>query len=205
MTTTGQGAVYPVPRRLWTPDQGDSGLIVVARQKPLLIVMGGQLISAEEAKRSQSPPLEETRSPAGLVILTRRSTEARQRVIGHPDLATKTRYRHGDTLYVSIAEAVWMENQGHAVELHFEPDDDDRVALEDIRQRVRQHWENDPSPDGWTRPLPRRPRPRSEMPDDREPGNHGPMASPEPSDDNDWDAIQAELLRERRRRLVRGS
>jgi len=60
-------------------------LIVVARQRPLLLVVGGQVV--ENAPNPQTPatPLRETRSAGGLIILSR-STE-KPRIVGHPDLA----------------------------------------------------------------------------------------------------------------------
>ncbi len=76
------------------------------------------------------------------------------RIVGHPDLASGASVQRGDTLYVSIAEAVYRESRGESVELHFTPTDDDSEALSDLRLRARNRWENDRLPDGWTRPLP---------------------------------------------------
>jgi hypothetical protein len=76
------------------------------------------------------------------------------RTIGHPDLASGASVQRGDVLYVSIAEAVYRESRGEAVELHFESTDEDNEALRELRVRARNRWENDRLPDGWTRPLP---------------------------------------------------
>lgn len=83
------------------------------------------------------------------------------RVIGHPDLASGASVQRGDTLYVSIAEAVYRESRGEVVELHFAPTEDDAEALKDLRVRARSRWENDRLPDGWTRPLPPPPTPKT--------------------------------------------
>lgn len=76
------------------------------------------------------------------------------RTIGHPDLASGASVQRGDVLYVSIAEAVYRESRGETVELHFESTPEDNEALQELRVRARNRWENDRLPDGWTRPLP---------------------------------------------------
>ena len=90
------------------------------------------------------------------------------RTIGHPDLASGASVQRGDVLYVSIAEAVYRESRGEAVELHFESTQEDNDALRELRLRARNRWENDRLPDGWTRPLPPPPTPKTtEMSDDQ--------------------------------------
>ncbi len=202
-------------RQLWTPDQGASGLIVVARQRPLLLVVGGQVV--ENAPNPQTPatPLRETRSAGGLIILSR-STE-KPRIVGHPDLATQTRYRRGETLYVSISEALWLESQGEDVELHFQPEPEDQDALAEVKQKVRRRWENDHLPDGWSR---RTDHPASQnrlshgnpggndSRTARNPGQPGtldvPTGDPGSQDhapDPNWDQIRERLIRQRQSRL----
>lgn len=143
--------------RLWLPDHGPAGLIVVARPRPLALVMGGRIVEAEErpSTRETSPAPRESRTASGLIILSRSTRTAPTRIVGHPDLATHARYRRGDTLYVSIAEAVHREAKGESVELHFEPDDADREALEGVAERARRQWDNDALPDAWMRPRKR--------------------------------------------------
>ena len=62
--------------------------------------------------------------------------------------------QRGDTLYVSVAEAIYRESRGEEVEVHLAPTPEDGEALSDLRARARHRWENDRLPDGWTRPLP---------------------------------------------------
>lgn len=76
------------------------------------------------------------------------------RIIGHPDLASGASVQRGDTLYVSVAEAVYRESRGEEVDIHLTPTDEDSEALADLRVRARHRWESDRLPDGWTRPLP---------------------------------------------------
>ena len=76
------------------------------------------------------------------------------RIIGHPDLASGASVQRGETLYVSIAEAVYRESRGEEVELHFLSTEEDNDALRELRVRARSRWENDRLPDGWTHPLP---------------------------------------------------
>ena len=105
----------------------------------------------------------------GLVVLSSSSSGSSSRhveptrVIGHPDLASGTSVQRGQTLYVSVAEAVYRQRQGADVELHLTPTEEDNEALADFRARARQRWESDRLPDGWTRPLPP-PTPKDEAP-----------------------------------------
>ncbi|MBC8143912.1 MAG: hypothetical protein H7Y38_20965 [Armatimonadetes bacterium] len=85
------------------------------------------------------------------------------RVIGHPDLASGASVQRGDTLYVSVAEAIYRQSRGEYVEVHLTPSADDNAALSDLRSRARHRWENDRLPDGWTRPLPQA-KPQMPMP-----------------------------------------
>ncbi|GAB4461834.1 MAG: hypothetical protein OHK0029_27720 [Armatimonadaceae bacterium] len=77
-------------------------------------------------------------------------------MIGHPDLASGASVQRGETLYVSVAEAIYREGRGEEVEVHLIPTPEDDEALADLRSRARHRWENDRLPDGWTRPLPPR-------------------------------------------------
>lgn len=90
----------------------------------------------------------------GLVIMSGPRHKEPTRVIGHPDLASGASVQRGDTLYVSVAEAIYRESRGDYVEVHLTPTADDNAALSDLRSRARHRWENDRLPDGWTRPLP---------------------------------------------------
>jgi len=142
--------------RLWLPDHGPSGLIVVARARPLALVVGGRIVEAvseplQDPARTPAA-LHESRSAGGLVILSRSSRREPTRIVGHPDLATHARFRRGDTLYISVAEAVHRERLGEDVEIHFEPDEDDREALASVALKARRQWEGDQLPDGWMRP-----------------------------------------------------
>jgi hypothetical protein len=91
---------------------------------------------------------------SGLVIVNGTRQKEPTRIIGHPDLASGASVQRGDTLYVSVAEAVYRESRGENVEIHLHPTEEDEVALADLRARARHRWENDRLPDGWTRPLP---------------------------------------------------
>ncbi len=84
-------------------------------------------------------------------------------MIGHPELASGTSVRQGESLYVSIAEAIYRQGQGEEVEIHFAPSAEDDQALAGFRARARRRWEGDRLPDGWTRPLPP-PAPKDEAP-----------------------------------------
>lgn len=90
----------------------------------------------------------------GLVIMSGSRHKEPTQVIGHPDLASGASVQRGDTLYVSVAEAIYRESRGEPVEVHLTPTAEDNAALSDLRARARHRWENDRLPDGWTRPLP---------------------------------------------------
>ncbi|MFM7321812.1 MAG: hypothetical protein ACKO5K_09850, partial [Armatimonadota bacterium] len=137
--------------RLWLPDHGPAGLIVVARARPLALVVGGRIVDTAPPAQPEPAPqaLRESRTTSGLILLTRSPRNEPARVVGHPDLATHARFRRGDTLYVSIAEAVHRESRGEVVEIHFEPYDVDREALAGVAARARRQWEGDQLPDGW--------------------------------------------------------
>lgn len=83
-------------------------------------------------------------------------------VVGHPDLASGASVQRGETLYVSVAEAVYRESRGEEVSIHLRPTEEDCEALSDLRIRARHRWESDRLPDGWTRPLP--PSPAAQQP-----------------------------------------
>jgi len=152
---------------IWTPDQGSAGILVTAQQAPLLAVMGGQVFAAQRTvsdggdgitptglrpgrSRGEGRPV----TLGGLVIMSGARQKEPTRVIGHPDLASGASVQRGDTLYVSVAEAIYRESRGEYVEVHLTPTAEDNAALADLRSRARHRWENDRLPDGWTRPLP---------------------------------------------------
>lgn len=89
-----------------------------------------------------------------LVIVSSTRQKEPSRIIGHPDLASGASVQRGDTLYVSVAEAVYREMRGEEVDIHLTPTAEDNEALADLRVRARHRWETDRLPDGWTRPLP---------------------------------------------------
>ena len=102
----------------------------------------------------------------GLQIVGTTRQKEPARVIGHPDLASGASVQRGDTLYVSVAEAIYRETRGEAIEIHLTPTPEDNEALSDLRQRARHRWDSDRLPDGWTRPLPAQPvAPRQPTPD----------------------------------------
>lgn len=148
--------------RLWTPDQGAAGLLVVARLRPLAAVVGGRIIEVGASGRAAPQGGGRSVTPGGLFIVSSSRKKEPTRIVGHPDLASGASVQRGDTLYVSIAEAVYRESRGDQVELHFTPTDEDAEALQDLRARARSRWENDRLPDGWTRPLPPPPTPKTE-------------------------------------------
>ncbi|MES2460004.1 MAG: hypothetical protein V4671_05420 [Armatimonadota bacterium] len=154
--------------RLWTPAQGLSGLIVAPRRQPLAVVVGGRIYETHSntVGRSGSDPhtgriQPVTIGPGSVNVGSARQKEP-TRVIGHPDLASGASVQRGETLYVSVAEAVYRESRGEEVDIHLTPTEEDREALSDLRVRARQRWESDRLPDGWTRPLP--PMPVSQKP-----------------------------------------
>lgn len=156
--------VQTTPPRLWTPGDGLSGLVVVARTRPLLAVVGHRVVEVDSDNRGQRERREAV-TLGGLVIINASRRPEPKRVVGHPDLASGTSVRHQDRLYVSVAEAVYRQSQGEEVEIHLMPTEEDKEALTDFRARARRRWESDRLPDGWTRPLPP-PAPRMEAPRD---------------------------------------
>jgi hypothetical protein len=94
-------------------------------------------------------------------------------VIGHPDLASGASVQRGETLYVSVAEAVYRESRGEEVEVHLLPTPEDNEALADLRSRARHRWESDRLPDGWTRPLP--PAPVQQVPSPKDSQGSGEL------------------------------
>jgi hypothetical protein len=147
--------------RLWTPASGPSGLIVVPRPRPLIAVVGGHVMEVHRSNDGVSDSgatafagrLRQVML-GGLVIVSNSRQKEPTRVIGHPDLASGASVQRGETLYVSVAEAIYRESRGEEVEVHLTPTPEDNDALGDLRTRARQRWENDRLPDGWTRPLP---------------------------------------------------
>lgn len=99
---------------------------------------------------------------SGIPIVGSARQKEPTRVIGHPDLASGASVQRGETLYVSVAEAVYRETRGEEVDIHLTPTEEDCEALSDLRVRARHRWESDRLPDGWTRPLP--PSPASQQP-----------------------------------------
>jgi hypothetical protein len=140
--------------RLWTPDCGPSGLLLICRPTPLSAVLGGRIVEVNMATRSLFTSRRAS-IEGGLILMSTTRKKEPTRVVGHPELASGASVQRGDTLYVSIAEAVYRESRGEEIELHFVPTADDEEALRDLRVRARNRWENDRLPDGWTRPLPR--------------------------------------------------
>ena len=145
---------------LWTPDSGaSSGLLVAVKNKPLAIVIGGQIIERGNAHRETQNAARETgrgwhATVGGVIIMSSMRHKEPTRVVGHPDLASGASVQRGDILYVSVAEAIYRETRGENVEVHFEPTPADNHALLDLRSRARHRWDSDRLPDGWTRPLP---------------------------------------------------
>lgn len=155
---------------LWTPSRGSSGLIIVPPTRPLAAVIGGRIIEVPSANAFSEAVATVASAIAGrlsrvmlggLVIVSNSRQKEPTRIIGHPDLASGASVQRGDTLYVSVAEAIYRESRGEEVEIHLTPTPEDAEALSDLRTRARQRWENDRLPDGWTRPLPA-PSPRKE-------------------------------------------
>ena len=154
---------------LWTPSHGASGLILIACPRPISLVIGGRIVERSGTGGLELPPTVDPgagrrleRTPGGLIIVSSARRREPTRIVGHPDLASGASVQRGDTLYVSIAEAVYKESHGEPVELHFTPTEEDNDALKDLRVRARNRWENDRLPDGWTRPLPPPPTPKSD-------------------------------------------
>ena len=152
------------PKLLWIPRQSVAGLIYIPPPRRLTIVLGGR-VTAQETKaqlRDTTTRPETLRvTPGGLIIVSSSRKREPNRIIGHPDLASGASVQRGETLYVSIAEAVYRESRGEEVELHFTSSDEDNEALRELRARARSRWENDRLPDGWTHPNPPPPTPKT--------------------------------------------
>lgn len=179
----------PAASTLWTPERGPSGLLVVVRPRPLLAVVGHRVVECGSARAhggaDAAAQRRETTSVTlgGLIIISTTTRSEPTRVIGHPDLATGASVRQGDTLYVSVAEAVYRQGQGDEVDIHLISTPEDDAALAGFRARARKRWEDDRLPDGWTRPLP---PPRTETPLVR------PKEEP-PRSGSDFDDLPEEL------------
>lgn len=159
----------PATPTLWTPERGPSGLLVVACARPLLAVVGHRVVECTSAWAHGSAGADDHRRErtsvtlGGLIIISTNTRSEPTQVIGHPDLATGASVRQGDTLYVSVAEAVYRQGQGDEVDIHLISTAEDDAALAGFRSRARKRWEDDRLPDGWTRPL-HPPVPRTEAP-----------------------------------------
>jgi len=146
-----------VSLHIWTPEQGASGLIIIPKPTPILLVSGGriQTWTPQPALQTSTPASSEgvniQRTTGGILIVKNRPSRPR-RVIGHPELATGARVRKDDTLYVSMSEAIYRQNQGEDVEMHFTSTPDDDKTLAYTKEQVWNQWDNDRLPDGWTRP-----------------------------------------------------
>ena len=73
-------------------------------------------------------------------------------IIGHPELASGAHFYQGDILYLSVAEAIYREQQGEIIEIVLHPTDEQTHALDELRAQAHRRWANDRLPDGWTRP-----------------------------------------------------
>lgn len=142
---------------IWTPDRGSSGLIIIPKPTPILLVSGGRIHSLAPT-RPQPLPTQTSNNAAdihqtssGIFIVKHRPAKPR-RIIGHPELATGATVRKDDTLYISISEAIYRQRQGEDVELHFTPTIEDDKTLAYTKEQVWKQWEDDTLPDGWTRP-----------------------------------------------------
>ena len=140
--------------QIWTPGQGASGLIIIPKPTPILIVTGGRVHSwtPQHVSPTEPPaPVELHRTTGGIYIVKQRPAKPR-RIIGHPELAMGATVRKDDTLYVSISEAIYRQHQGEDVELHFTSTSDDDRTLACTKEHVWKQWDEDTLPDGWTRP-----------------------------------------------------
>lgn len=151
-------------KRLWLPESRPTGLIYIPPPRLLAVVQGGRIVVAKNTTRPSdaiSQPGTLRMTPGGLIIVSSSRKREPNRIIGHPDLASGASVQRGETLYVSIAEAVYRESRGEEVELHFTSTEEDNEALRELRLRARSRWENDRLPDGWTHPLPPPPTPKT--------------------------------------------
>jgi hypothetical protein len=126
---TSSGLYVAGNRRLWTPESGNSGLIVAAQAPSLLAVVGVFVTevapSSNEITMAGGLPVSRGEGRpvtlGGLVIMSGSRHKEPTRVIGHPDLASGASVQRGDTLYVSVAEAIYRESRGEYVEVHLTP------------------------------------------------------------------------------------
>ena len=140
--------------QIWTPRQGASGLIIIPKPTPILIVTGGRVHSwtPQQTRPTQpSATVELHRTTGGILVVKQRPAKPR-RIIGHPELAMGATVRKDDTLYVSISEAIYRQHQGEEVELHFTSTSEDDTTLACTKEQVWKQWDEDTLPDGWTRP-----------------------------------------------------
>jgi len=142
--------------QIWTPNQGASGLIIIPKPTPILLVTGGRIetwtpqTTQPITPQSPSDGVDIHRTSGAILIVKNRPKRPR-RIIGHPELATGASVRKDDTLYVSISEAVYRQQQGEEVELHFASTADDDNTLAYTKEQVWKQWNNDTLSDGWTR------------------------------------------------------
>lgn len=165
--------------QIWTPRQGASGLIIIPKPTPILIVTGGRVHSwTPQQTRTTEPSatVELHRTTGGILVVKQRPAKPR-RIIGHPELAMGATVRKDDTLYVSISEAIYRQHQGEEVELHFTSTSEDDNTLACTKEQVWKQWDNDTLSDGWTRP-------RSVSPNARGKFEHNKITAgiPSPSD-----------------------
>ena len=141
---------------IWIPDHGASGLIIIPKPTPILLVSGGRVqtwtprTAQPVATQAPTNALDIQQTSGGIFIVKHRPAKPR-RIIGHPELATGATVRKDDTLYISISEAIYRQRQGEDVELHFTPTDEDETTLAYTKEQVWKQWEADSLPDGWTR------------------------------------------------------
>jgi hypothetical protein len=181
--------------QIWTPEQGASGLIIIPKPTPILIVTGGRVHSwtpQQVSPTEPTAPVELHRTSGGILIVKQRPAKPR-RIIGHPELAMGATVRKDDTLYVSISEAIYRQHQGEEVELHFTSTSDDDITLSYTKQQVWKQWDEDTLPDGWTRP-----RSISQRASSNIQANHSDTGIPSPSDPDLTSALE-------RLRSLRGS
>lgn len=137
--------------RIWTPEQGHSGLIIIPKPKPILVVRAGQILTHEiPSTHSQTQPSTVLDVTANGILIFKRSVPEPKRIIGHPELASGNQIRVNGTLYVSIQEGIYLQGQGATVDLHFLPTHEDTAALESVKRKVRSAWDDDSLSDGWT-------------------------------------------------------
>lgn len=141
---------------IWTPDQGSAGLIIIPKPTPILLVTGGRIQSwtpgtVQPASSSNPHQNHDVQRTSGGILIVKQRRSSPKRIIGHPELASGATVRKDDTLYVSISEAIYRQQKGEDVELHFTPTPEDENALAYTKEQVWKQWESDKLPDGWTR------------------------------------------------------